>query len=49
MLLGCTAAAMLPKQAGRTYRKHITKPFIQVAAPDCKAGDAMGGEVDDVN
>ena len=29
-LLGCTAATMLPKQARRTFRKHITK----VAAPD---------------
>ena len=36
MLLGCTAAAMLPKQARGTFRKHITKPFLQVAAPDCR-------------
>ena len=35
MLLGCTAAAMLPKQARRTYRKHMIKPFLQVAATDC--------------
>ena len=28
-----TAAAMLPKQARRTYRKHITKPSKQVAVP----------------
>ena len=33
--LGCTAAAMLPKQAWATFRKHITKPSEQVAAPDC--------------
>ena len=26
-LLGCTAAAMLPKQARGTFRKHFTKPF----------------------
>ena len=32
-LLGITAAAMLPKQARGTLRKHITKPFKQVAAP----------------
>ena len=32
-LLGCTAAAMLPKQARGTYRKHATKPLEQVAAP----------------
>ena len=28
-----TAAAMLPKQAKGTFRKHITKPSEQVAAP----------------
>ena len=33
--LGWTAAAMLPKQARRTHRKHLTKPSEQVAAPDC--------------
>ena len=32
-LLGCTAAAMLPKQARGTFKKHITKPLEQVAAP----------------
>ena len=32
-LLGCTAAAMLPKQARGTIIKHITKPSVQVAAP----------------
>ena len=32
-LLGCTAAAMLPKQARGTFRKHTTKPSEQVAAP----------------
>ena len=32
---GRTAAAMLPKQARRTSRKHVTKPFTQIAAPDC--------------
>ena len=32
-LLGCSAAAMLPKQARGTFRKHITKPSGQVAAP----------------
>ena len=32
-LLGCTASAMLPKQARETFRKHITKPSEQVAAP----------------
>ena len=32
-LLGCTAAAMLPKQARGTIIKHITKPSEQVAAP----------------
>ena len=31
--VGCTAAAMLPKQARETFRKHITKPSEQVAAP----------------
>ena len=25
-LLGCTAAAMLPKQARGSFRKHVTKP-----------------------
>ena len=30
-----TAAAMLPKQAWGTLRKHVTKPFPQPAAPDC--------------
>ena len=32
-LLGCTAAAMLPKQAKGTFRTHITKHSEQVAAP----------------
>ena len=32
-LLGCTAAAMLPKQARGTSRKHITKPSEQVSRP----------------
>ena len=32
-LLGITAAAMLPKQARGTFRKHITKPSEQVSAP----------------
>ena len=32
MLLGCTAAAMLPKKARGTFRKHISKPSEQVAA-----------------
>ena len=31
--LGFTAAAMLPKKARGTLRKHITKPSEQVAAP----------------
>ena len=31
-LLGFTAAAMLPKQARGSFRKHITKPSEQVAA-----------------
>ena len=31
------AAAMLPKQARGTSRKHVTKPFTQPAAPDCSA------------
>ena len=31
--MGYTAAAMLPKQAGGTFRKHIKKPSEQVAAP----------------
>ena len=31
-LLVFTAAAMLPKQARGTYKKHITKPLEQVAA-----------------
>ena len=26
---------MLPMKARGTYRKHVTKPFLQVAAPDC--------------
>ena len=30
-----TAVAMLPKQARGTFRKLITKPSLQVAAPDC--------------
>ena len=29
----CTAVSMLPKQAGGTFRKHITKPSEQVDAP----------------
>ena len=33
--MGCTAAAMKPKQARGTFRKHISKPFLQVVAPDC--------------
>ena len=32
-LLGCTAAAMLIKQARITFRKHVTKPSEQVATP----------------
>ena len=32
--LGWTAAAMLPKQAGGTFRKHFTKPFPQPATQD---------------
>ena len=35
-LLGYTAAAMLPKQARGTFRKHVTKPSEQVAAPPSK-------------
>ena len=31
--MGYSAAAMLPKQARGTLRKHITKPSEQVAAP----------------
>jgi len=31
--LGCTAAAMLPKQARGTFRKYAKKPSEQVAAP----------------
>ena len=34
--LGLTAAAMLPKQARGTSRKHVTKHFTQPAAPDCR-------------
>ena len=30
-----TAAAMLPKQARGTFRKHVTQPHTQVGAPDC--------------
>ena len=45
-LLGCTAAAMLPKQARGTFRKHKTKPFLQVAVPDCTLSD---DDIDDVN
>ena len=30
---GSTEAAMLPKQTRGTFRKHITKPSEQVAAP----------------
>ena len=40
--MGCTAAAMLPKQARRTYRKHITTPFLQVTAPDCRFVSFVG-------
>ena len=32
-LLGCSVAAMLPKQARETFRKHIAKSSEQVAAP----------------
>ena len=35
--LDCTAAAVLPKQARETFRKHFTKPFSQPDAPDCIA------------
>ena len=35
----CTPAAMLPKQAMGTFRKHITKPSEQVAAPPSIVGD----------
>ena len=31
--MGCTAVAMLPKEARGTLGKHITKPSEQVAAP----------------
>ena len=34
-MMVCTAAAMLPKQAGGTFRKHGTKPFSQPDAPNC--------------
>ena len=33
-VLGYTAAAMLPKQARGSFRKHVTKPFSQPAAQD---------------
>ena len=36
-LLGFIAAAMLPKQARGTFRKHVTKPSEQVAAPPSTA------------
>ena len=37
-LLGCTAAAVLPKrQAKSSFRKYFTKPFTQPATPDCTA------------
>ena len=38
-LLGCTAAAMQPGQGRGTFKKHITKPSEQVAAPGCAFPD----------
>ena len=35
--LGYTAAAMLPKQARETFRKHITKPSGEVSAPPSRS------------
>ena len=35
-LLVSIASAMLTKQARGTFRKHVTKPSEQVAAPDCR-------------
>ena len=35
--MGWTAAAMLPKQVRGTFRKHVTKPPPQPAAPDCSS------------
>ena len=32
-LFDCTAATLLPQQARRTFRKRVTKPSEQVAAP----------------
>ena len=33
-MLGCTTAAMMPKQASKgNFRKHVTKPSEQVATP----------------
>ena len=29
-LLGCTAAAVLPNEARRTFKKHFTKPFYKL-------------------
>ena len=37
--MGCTAAAMLPKQARGTFRKLITKPWEQVAAPSSSSSN----------
>ena len=36
-MLGCTAAAMLPKQTRETFRKHFTKLRIKVAVPPSKS------------
>ena len=33
--MGCTAAAVLPKKAKGTFRKHFTQPFSLPDAPDC--------------
>ena len=35
-LLGCTAAAMLPKQARETFIKPFAKLFSQPDAADCR-------------
>ena len=37
--MGVTADAMLPKQARGTFRKYITKPSEQVAAPPSRIPD----------
>ena len=43
--LGWTAAAMLPKQARGTSRKHVTKHFTQPAAPDCSVFREQGEQL----